>query len=588
VNLEKGTSTLRGLEDLKIEERLKRCIFGSAEEMNSQQRKASGTSADSQGDPDNDRSNDGYSINRDITAPGATLALGLMYIKSHNTSVASLLGLPATHYLLDFVRPDLLALRVISRSLILWNDVQPTGEWIDNQIPDIVKRSINFMKHKATSTRNSDSDDSFKDVSDFDPQAVRQANAFVIAGACFSLALRFAGSANRAAAAAIFERALYFIELRDNSDMTFQVQKPDTPTLVTCLCTTAISLAIVMAGTGDIDSFRLLRNLRWRCEETTLYGTHQAFAAAIGLLFLGGGKCTLGSSPQDVAILIAAFFPHFPVLSADNQYHLQALRHLYVLAAHERILEAIDIESGEKVCVPLELTLSGSNESIEVSTPYLLSNNAEFSEMSTKSDRYYPIVINATKWTEALPTLFVKRKPGHLSYLRDPSSLQSLSIQTEGESFLKSISLFSNDPVLLSFAKYFCSSNLSSGDEAFQLFCNVIAHESMKAETSEMIPCYLNLFKLLESCSCANLNVQNVWDVRLLQSYFERKKSCASTVNLLNLELIALVCQKVEELIVASEELSMIQGKRWWDGDGSNSLIASSLVWNEVPITKID
>lgn len=583
MNLHKGTSTLSGLEDLKIEERLKRCIFGSAEEMNSQQRKASGSNADNQGEPDKDRSNDGYSINRDITAPGATLALGLIYIKSHNASVASLLDLPNTHYLLDFVRPDLLSLRVISRSLILWNDVQPTGEWIDGQIPDIVKKGIDFMKRKAMSARNPDSDDCSNDISDFDPQAVRQANAFVIAGACFSLALRFAGSANRAAASAIFERALYFIELRDNSDTIFQVQKPDTPTLVTCLCTAAISLAIVMAGTGDIDSFRLLRNLRWRCEETTLYGTHQAFGAAIGLLFLGGGKCTLGSSPQDVAILIAAFFPHFPVLSADNQYHLQALRHLYALASYERILESVDIDSGEKVCVPIELTHSGSNQSIEVSTPYLLSDNAEFSKMRTKSDRYYPIVIDASEWKESLPTLFVKRKPGHLSYLRDPSSLQSLSIQTEGESFLKSVSLSSNDPVLLPFAKYFCSPNHSGGDGEFQQFCNVIAHECMNDEISEMIPYYLNLFKLLESCSCTNLNVQNVWDVRLLQSYTERKKSCASTVNLLNLELLALVCQKLEDLFMASEELSMIQGKRWWDGDGSNSFLASLLVWNDVP-----
>lgn len=256
MNLQKGTSTLSGLEDLRIEERLQRYIFGSSKEMDSYERKHNPRSNadDNRGEPDKDRSNEGYSINRNITAPGATLALGLMYINSHNASISSLLEIPNTHYLLDFVRPDLLALRVISRSLILWNDVQPTREWIDDQIPDVIKKSISFMKRKAMEANNIDSgyDDlhntSNDDVADFDPEAVRQANAFVISGSCFSLGLRFAGSANRLAAAAIFERALYFLELRDNKDMINQVQKPDTPTLVTCLCTAAISLAMVMVS----------------------------------------------------------------------------------------------------------------------------------------------------------------------------------------------------------------------------------------------------------------------------------------------------------------------------------------------------
>lgn len=584
--MQKGTSTLSGLEDLRIEERLKRYIFGSAEEMHSQQKQTSSNTTDNSGEPDRDRSNDGYSINRDITAPGATLALGLMYIKSHNASVASLLELPDTHYLLDFVRPDLLALRVIARSLILWNDVKPNREWIDEQIPDIVKKSIDFMKRKALIASNLNPDDhhdsSNEDVSDFDPQAVRQANAFIIAGSCFSMALRFAGSANRAAAAAIFERALYFFELRDSKELVNQVQRPDTPSLVACLCTAAISLAIVMAGTGDIDSFRLLRALRRRCEDTTLYGTHQAFGAAIGLLFLGGGKCTLGSSPQDVAILIASFFPHFPILSMDNQYHLQALRHLYVLASYDRILESVDIETGEKVCVPIELTLAATKDTIEVTTPYLLSNNAEFSEMRTKSERYYPIVIDASKWKDSPPTLFVKRKPGHLSYLQDPNSLQSLSIQTEGESFLKSISLFSNDAALSSFAKYFCASHRGNDDEVFWQFCNVIAHECTKDETSEMLPHYLNLFRLVES---PRLNMKNVWDVRLLQSYLERKKRSVDTfsVDLMNPQFIHLIHQKLDNVFMTFPEHLVNPGQKWWLGDGSDSDIRPWLVWFDIP-----
>lgn len=466
--------------------------------------------------------------------------------------------------------------------------MEPTREWIDDQVPNAVKKSIAFMKRKAMLASNLDpGNDDDEDVSDFDPQVVRQANAFIIAGSCFSLGLRFAGSANRIAAATIFERALYFIDLRDNKDLVNQVQKPDTPTLVNCLCTAAISLAMVMAGTGDIDSFRLFRALRWRYEESTLYGTHQAHGAAIGLLFLGGGKCTLGSSPQDVAILIAAFFPHFPVESADNQYHLQALRHLYVLATYDKILESVDIESGEKVCVPIELTTSASGEPSMVSTPYLISNEMDFSLLRTKSDQYYPIeiVTHASKRKQSLPTtLFVKRKPGHLSYLKDPNALQSLSIQTGGESSLKSISLFSNDPVLLSFSEYFCTSSRGSGDVVFERFCNSIAHECMKYETSEMLPYYLNLFMLVETCS-DDINVHSVWDLRLLQSYIERKRSSdKDSLNLLNPEFIDSCVSKMDDFFLNSSELqSLMPSEMWWVSEGASSHIGPLLVWCDVP-----
>jgi hypothetical protein len=43
----------------------------------------------------------------------------------------------------------------------------------------------------------------------------------------------------------------------------------------------ALALSCVMAGSGDIDSLRLLRELRWKVEDVT-YGTHMALNSAIG------------------------------------------------------------------------------------------------------------------------------------------------------------------------------------------------------------------------------------------------------------------------------------------------------------------
>jgi hypothetical protein len=71
---------------------------------------------------------EGQTVNLDVTAPGATVALGLIYLRSNNAALAAWLRAPATAYHLDFVRPDLLMLRIISRGsyLIYLFNGQPT------------------------------------------------------------------------------------------------------------------------------------------------------------------------------------------------------------------------------------------------------------------------------------------------------------------------------------------------------------------------------------------------------------------------------------------------------------------------------
>lgn len=61
---------------------------------------------------------EGSTVNLDVTAPGATLALGLMYLGTSNKTLADWMTPPETEYLLDFVRPDFLMLRILSRGNI--------------------------------------------------------------------------------------------------------------------------------------------------------------------------------------------------------------------------------------------------------------------------------------------------------------------------------------------------------------------------------------------------------------------------------------------------------------------------------------
>lgn len=61
-----------------------------------------------------------------------------------------------------------------------------------------------------------------------------------------------------------------------------------------------------------------------------------------------------------VASLLCSLYPCFPNQSVDSRYHLQALRHLYVLAAQRGVLMTREAESGEPCCVPVQIRVGGS------------------------------------------------------------------------------------------------------------------------------------------------------------------------------------------------------------------------------------
>lgn len=63
--------------------------------------------------------------------------------------------------------------------------------------------------------------------------------------------------------------------------VSFALDKPLRQTVELCTCLVALSLACVMAGTGEVSSLRLLRELRWRLDDTS-YGSHMALSMAIG------------------------------------------------------------------------------------------------------------------------------------------------------------------------------------------------------------------------------------------------------------------------------------------------------------------
>ncbi|KAF9968805.1 Anaphase-promoting complex subunit 1 [Mortierella alpina] len=408
----------------------------------------------------------------DQTSAGATVAMGLMYLKTNNRSIAAKLSVPETQFLLDYVNPYLLMLRVICRAIVLWDSIVPTRAWILSQIPDYLK-----------------------DVRTGGPphtESGPQSYYSIIAGACFALGLRFAGSGNEAAYECILKHMDRFLELGRASRGGSYEDSITKAMIRTCLDVTTLATSMVIAGSGRVDFLRRLRKLHRRTKGDTSYGSHMAYHMALGLLFLGGGGYTLGTSNRCVGALLCSLYPRLPNDPMDNRSHLQAFRHLWVLAVEPRCLVTRDARTGACCPVPVRVHLKAaycqsqvqmnldrkmdrknsidfsqdafrsvqpreggapltgpkasaveengaaalfSTSVLDMMTPCLLPELSTISQIEIQGPRYWPITLDLSSEQEDYSriwsilrarTISVMRHTGHLSYTEDPLGMRGI------------------------------------------------------------------------------------------------------------------------------------------------------------------
>jgi anaphase-promoting complex subunit 1 len=357
-----GSEDLKGLSDLKLEDRLHQYISGGYNSTltDSLLFPSASTPSSNRGT----RVLESRELNTDVTAPGAIIALALMYIQSSNPAVANKLAVPISAYELDSIRPDLLLFRAMGWSLVMWDNVEAgiaaSDSWIDNKIPDIVN-DVLFKNVNSNTT--------------FDAKAAYPVYFCIVCGYCFGIGLIFAGTANLCAKNLLLSKLRLLQSIRDQQHKTLSAAqyKSYRGTIEMCISVTSLSLSCVMAGTGDLDCMRLLRQLRWKYEDG-VFGFHMSLGMALGQLFLAGGQASLKRDPMSIGALLISFCPRFPMRTVDNQYHLQALRHMHVLAVEWRSLVAVDIHSRSSVAVQVtlrrDLSAGLSNETLM--TPCLL------------------------------------------------------------------------------------------------------------------------------------------------------------------------------------------------------------------------
>ncbi|CAN8257090.1 unnamed protein product [Cochlearia groenlandica] len=544
---------------------------------------------------------DGNTANVDITAPGAIISLALMYLKTESEAIFSKLSIPQTHYDLECVRPDFIMLRVIARNLIMWSRIRPTCDWIQSQVPEVVKNGISHLQ------------DDIDDMYEVDVEAIVQAYVNVVAGACISLGLRFAGTRDGNARDLLNNYALYLLNeiklVSATPENTFPrgISKyVDRGTLEMCIYLIILSLSVVMAGSGDLQVFRLLRFLRSRnsADGHANYGTQMAVSLATGFLFLGGGMRTFSTNCGSIAMLLITLYPRLPSGPNDNRCHLQAFRHLYVLATEARWLQTIDVDSGLPVYAPLEVTVKETELYSETRfcevTPCILPERAILKKISVCGPRYWPqeieLVPEEKHWWSCgdksdpfdSGVIHVKRKVGACSYVDDPVGCQSLlsramhkvfGLRTLDESKMlvnshkeldsdsvdHLVSTFSSDPSLIAFAQLCCDKSWNDrSDSDFKEFCLQVLFDCISKDRPALLQVYLTLYTTIASMAellvktdntmCDSLSISSL-KVALAYNEAVSSKRLASSSCFVQSNFLSSLGKRCDEILNCSTEL---------------------------------
>ncbi|PSK54018.1 hypothetical protein B9Z65_7824 [Elsinoe australis] len=309
----------------------------------------------------------------DKATAGATIALTFIYMKTNDVIIARKIDVPDTPSQHDHIRPDILLLRALAKNLIMWDSIIATPHWIRAQL------------HSYASHYFSPKTGDLIPILPLRSSEIPLYN--IITGHAWSLALKYAGTASLAARDEILAYLDVFWSTSLQPATYYDAQLART-TIRRCIDMLALSAATVMAGTGDVTVFRYLRRLHGRTDAETTYGSHMAAHLAVGSLFLGGGTYTFSTGDLAVAGLVMAFYPLWPSEVLDNAVHLQALRHLWVLAAEARCVVCQDVDSGRPVQMDVRIQLK-SGEEVVKKAPCLLPELATVASVETVDEEWW-------------------------------------------------------------------------------------------------------------------------------------------------------------------------------------------------------
>lgn len=377
----------------------------------------------------------------DHAMAGSIVALALIYMKSGNRNLATKIGCPATRPRFDYIRPDVLLLRVLASNMIMWNEIEASDAWVVRNLPMDLQESVAGISEPLQRAQVLTGRCLKRAKASLHErmQTTKLHQYSVVAGLLWSIGLKYAGTGDLAAR----DFLLMYYDAMNALDETSTATYDNRLVYVALLRLQHLLLlaaAAVMSGTGDLHVLRRARIMHGTVNEHSTYGLHQASHMVIGALFLGQGRYAFGSSNLAVASLICAFYPLFPKDIMDNKAHLQAFRHLWVLAAEPRALLVRDEVTKSVVNLPVNIILNdGTIRSL--TTPALLQPSlTAISKIELVSSEYCPAALDFAdeknvKQYRSTQTLWVRKRTLLAQYDNDPfdvglamERLQSLNV----------------------------------------------------------------------------------------------------------------------------------------------------------------
>ncbi|KAG2731980.1 hypothetical protein G9P44_004397 [Scheffersomyces stipitis] len=460
----------------------------------------------------------------DKSCCGAIMALGFIYIKTENATVANKLKVPNTEQMLDYIRPDLLLLRSIAKNLILWNDIGKSVEWVQSEVPSVL-----FEKYGKGHIQVLDSD---------------QLGFFnILGGSCLSMAVKYASSHD----STVRNTLLHYLDLMMRIS-SFNTNNYDQKIAHQCAGKIrnliALSLSVVMAGSGDLETFRRLRILHDDTNKEMGYGNYMAINTALGFLFLGGGQYAFGNSNFAIACLITSLYPIYPNENSEVDVHLQALRHFWALSVEPRCLIIRDVNSHNPLKIPVSISLK-NGEVKEALSPCLLPPLDEILTIQTRSRDYFNAQIDFELNSEYLEIF--KKSLTVFVYKRRNFKLLSPSIGSLIKNENKSLQIENGEIKISEDVSTLLKLEAMGHIDDYEK--QVLLYECSENDDSHAYSTELSIFNIIDNkidlARMANSpqSMEDLWNLKLLFSYSDRLMN--SELHYVSVEFIDQLKQEV-------------------------------------------
>lgn len=133
---------------------------------------------------------------------------------------------------------------------------------------------------------------------------------------------------------------------------------------------------------------------------------------AIGFLCLGYGNYSFNRSDMSIAALLISIYPYFPNGPSDNKWHLQALRHFYVLAVEEKVFHAVDVDTNKVVNVNVEMQFEVDGASVveQLRAPVLLQESRRLVALKVRDEDFFDVDFTFEAKQSQPKVIYIKKK----------------------------------------------------------------------------------------------------------------------------------------------------------------------------------